>query len=58
MSALETLVFMLLPSKRILDLVGEDFYTKPWPGEYDDEEEFAPVTGAIDPDIDEELDQN
>ena len=32
-------------SKRILDLVGEDFYTKPWPGKYDDEEFLDPDIG-------------
>jgi 5-(carboxyamino)imidazole ribonucleotide mutase len=28
-------------SKRILDLIGQDFYTKPWPGEPIDDEEFV-----------------
>ena len=28
-------------SKRILDLIGQDFYTKPWPGEPIDDEEIV-----------------
>jgi len=38
-------------SKRILDLIGQDFYTKPWPGEPIDDEEFADDADTIEEEL-------